>query len=145
MVQDEALERLAAFTKEHTSTVALVPPETAWSPIQATRESLQDKGIYRWPPHINLLYPFLPPPALAEAVSLLAPALEAIEEFDVTLDALGIFGGRARGVLYCHASSPVETERLCELQAALQGALPFCSEQRRQGVFSTARLNPNLD
>lgn len=102
-----------------------------------------DKGIYRWPPHFNLLYPFLPPADFAEAVSLLAPALEGIEDFEVTLDELGVFGGRARGILYCHASSPAETERLCELQAALQDALPFCSEQRRQGVFSAARRSPN--
>ena len=75
--------------------MALVPPEEQWPPIQQTRTSLQDKGIYRWPPHINLLYPFVPFDAFDEAASLLGAALEQVEPFDVTLDSLDVFGGRA--------------------------------------------------
>ena len=68
---------MTAAALRHTSTVALVPPEEAWPPLQATRAALRDGGLYRWPPHVNLLYPFLPPRHFEEAVRALAPALAA--------------------------------------------------------------------
>ena len=61
------LERLALSPKQHSSTVAIVPPEALWPPIQRARRALRDKGLYRWPPHINLLYPFLPTDDFAAA------------------------------------------------------------------------------
>ena len=70
---------LADHSKVYTSTVALVPPEEAWLAIQQARESLRDKGLYRWPPHINLLYPFVPEEHFAQAADALAPAAERCE------------------------------------------------------------------
>jgi len=122
--------------KLHTSTVALVPPEEAWSPIQQARECLRDKGLYRWPPHINLLYPFVPEGQFAAAADALAPAAAATPPFELTLDAFGVFGGRHRGVLYVCPGAPDELAALCELQAALQAAIPHCDDQQRGGVFS---------
>lgn len=130
------VQQLAQLPKQHTSTVALVPPEEAWPPIQATRIALRDKGMHRWPPHINLLYPFLPPSAFDEAVAVLAPAIAELAPFSVTLDSLDTFGGRARGVLYCHPSSEGQVGQLRELQAALQSAVPSCHEQQRGGTFT---------
>lgn len=39
-------------------------------------------------------------------------------------------------MLYAHPSAPAETEALRAIQSALQSALPSCSEQQRQGVFT---------
>eukprot|EP00965_Chrysotila_dentata_P084517 2790304-Pleurochrysis_carterae.AAC.2 len=111
--------------KAYTSTVALVPPEDAWPPLQvhafchtgmltlpeacfrmwrltapkslswpqAMRASLHDKGLYRWPPHINLLYPFLQHSFAECALNEFAPVLAQLSPFQITLDSLGIFGG----------------------------------------------------
>lgn len=122
--------------KQHSSTVALIPPEEVWPPIQAAREALRDKGLYRWPPHINLLYPFVSPDEFGAAIELLSPALATLAPPTITLDSLGCFGGRSRGVLYAYSSSVEETAALRELQAALQAALPTCHEQQRDGVFT---------
>ena len=122
--------------KLHTSTVALVPPEEVWLPIQQARESLRDKGLYRWPPHINLLYPFVPEEQFAAAADALAPAAAATSPFELTLDTFGVFGGRHRGVLYVCPGAPEELAALCELQAALQAAIPHCDDQQRGGVFT---------
>ena len=56
MTTDEKEKKLA---KTHSSTIALVPPDEAWETVQALRYTLEDKGVYRWPPHVNLLYPFV--------------------------------------------------------------------------------------
>ena len=120
----------------HTATVALVPPESAWAELQAARRSLKDKGLYRWPPHVNLLYPFVPPERFIEAVDALGPVLQAQRPFEVTLDRLGIFGGARRGVLYVTPSAREDVERLRQLQDAMQRALPECDHQQRDGVFT---------
>ena len=66
--------------------------------------------------------PFLPPQAFSEAVQLLAPAAASVKPFEVTLDALGVFGGKRRGVLYAYSSDPGQTRALIELQATLQAS-----------------------
>eukprot|EP00198_Chlamydomonas_reinhardtii_P000915 XP_001690250.1 predicted protein [Chlamydomonas reinhardtii] len=48
-----------SVAKVHTSSVAVVPPATVWRSIQSLR-CFADKSFVRWPPHINLLYPFHP-------------------------------------------------------------------------------------
>lgn len=49
----------AVGSQVHTSSVAVVPPATVWRSIQSLR-CFADKSFVRWPPHINLLYPFHP-------------------------------------------------------------------------------------
>ncbi|KAG2496511.1 hypothetical protein HYH03_005335 [Edaphochlamys debaryana] len=53
----------ASPPKVHTTTIAVVPPAHVWRSIQALR-CFRDKSFVRWPPHINLLYPFHPDDAL---------------------------------------------------------------------------------
>ena len=58
----------------HTTSLCIVPPDNspAWRAVQATRLEMRDAGIYRWPPHCNLIYPFAAKPRLA-AVDASAP------------------------------------------------------------------------
>ncbi len=72
-------------TKVYETTVAIIPPDEAWGTIQALRLQLRDSGLYRWPPHINLLYPFVPVKHFPEACSRLAESLQHIEPFELTL------------------------------------------------------------
>lgn len=51
----------AALPRVHASTVAMVPPDETWTPIQRARREVGDAGLLRWPPHCNLIYPFVPP------------------------------------------------------------------------------------
>lgn len=54
-----SIERRQKF---HHLTVCMVPPETSmytWEQLTRCRTELRDAGLYRWPPHANLLYPFL--------------------------------------------------------------------------------------
>ena len=48
--------------KYHHLSVCMVPPESSvkvWETITKCRIQFNDPGLYRWPPHANLLYPFI--------------------------------------------------------------------------------------
>ena len=47
------------FSASYSCTLAIVPPRRLWPAVQAIRREYH--SVYeRWPPHINLVYPFLP-------------------------------------------------------------------------------------
>jgi len=50
---------LADTEKVITSALVMVPPPGQWPQLQAFR-AMHDKSFLRWPPHLNLLYPFIP-------------------------------------------------------------------------------------
>ncbi|KAH7327859.1 hypothetical protein B0I35DRAFT_415915 [Stachybotrys elegans] len=55
----------------HDTALCLIPPEELWEPIDRIR-SLYDKAHGRWPPHVNLIYPFVEPETLSEAARILS-------------------------------------------------------------------------
>lgn len=86
----------------HTA-LAIVPPSAAtacWDQVQDTRRTLRDKGFYRWPPHVNLVYPFVESDRFEELAVLLTRELAVVEPFDVQLERFGTFGGGKKGVCY---------------------------------------------
>jgi len=112
--------------KAHTATVCVVPPPEnihVWREVSKIRSELKDPGYFRWPPHINLLYPFVELrkasknnnnnvdtldddtselTTLDEIVAQLVSATESIPPFSVQLSRFGTFGGKRRGVLWLH-------------------------------------------
>lgn len=48
----------------HKSALVLLPPSSIAKPIEALRRK-HDKHFDRWPPHINLIYPFLASPSVS--------------------------------------------------------------------------------
>jgi 2'-5' RNA ligase len=74
----------AAAGPAMTTALCVLPPETTWAPLQAVREA-HDKSHARWPPHINLVYPFVRPEALDDAVARVADAVAAVSPFGVLL------------------------------------------------------------
>jgi len=103
--------------KDYTFTICMVPPPSAadiWDKVTEARTELKDPGLFRWPPHVNILYPFVSTkpkktdgPALVDPDILhrLQAAAKQVEPFVVTLKDLGTFGGRKRGVLWLYPSS----------------------------------------
>lgn len=149
----------------HHFTVCMVPPEgndRAWEELTKARTELRDPGLFRWPPHANLLYPFIDPTqkvfdplnvvSSTETSSMdqdilekLRVACQQIEPFTVRLDRIGTFGGAKRGVLWMYPSSfrgersrsNDQTEPLIQLQACLQDEFPYCDTQQKvSGIFN---------
>ncbi|KAJ8606624.1 hypothetical protein CTAYLR_008380 [Chrysophaeum taylorii] len=86
----------------HTTSCAMIPPEDgeAWRQMQVVRESLRDAGLYRWPPHCNLIYPMVPAKRFDDVLPFLQEACKKVPPFRVRLAECGVFGGARRGVLW---------------------------------------------
>ena len=87
-------------TKVYETTVAIIPPDEYWGSIQALRLQLRDSGLYRWPPHINLLYPFIPVKYFPDACSRLLEAVREISPFDISLNELRLFKRKTSATLW---------------------------------------------
>jgi 2'-5' RNA ligase len=91
----------------HTA-LAIVPANhdvTCWHRLQEIRHRLQDKGFYRWPPHINLFYPFIDTCDFQTILPQIAHELKDCTPFEVELNQFGTFGGRDRGVCFLSPQS----------------------------------------
>ena len=51
--------------------------------VQAIREKY-DPAFQRWPPHINIAFPFVPPERFEEVAKELTTAFENFEAFEMT-------------------------------------------------------------
>jgi 2'-5' RNA ligase len=113
----------------HHSTIAIVPPSAAtdawiWDRCQGTRYKLRDRGYYRWPPHCNLIYPFIDPDSVGESLLALKEAAASIPPFRITLSSLDTFGGYNRGVLWLDpVVSDGKLSSIYDLQSSLTLAL----------------------
>ena len=81
---------MAKPKKVHTSALCWVPAIERQPPIQTLRLA-HDRQIDRWPPHVNVLYPFVPEAEFEAAAGRLAAALQPLPAFGVTLGRLERF------------------------------------------------------
>lgn len=120
--------------------IALLPPSSITPPIEAVR-SVHDKNFKRWPPHINLIYPFLASPLetsdsiaprLSQSIQArLEKATSAIRAFQISLDATlpGTFTHSKSSKTVWLEPSPAEQVK--QLQAALQAEFAECDSDQR--------------
>lgn len=125
-------------SKTHQTAVAVVPPQEVWVPIQAIRER-HDRQVRRWPPHVNLLYPFYPPERFDEAAPHLVAACARISPFTVMLAEFRFFRHSSRKATLWLVPEPKED--LVRLQAALQAACPDCDDLSRFAAGFTPHLS----
>lgn len=139
--------------KLSTLTICLVPPPTAqyvWELLTQARTQFKDPGLFRWPPHVNLLYPFVDMEIASDTdgltilnddiVGRLESAVQRIEPFSVTLDRFGTFGGSKHGVLWVYPSSTNALDRSEPVHCLYESLIhefPECS-------ISTRGFNPHM-
>ena len=129
----------ATAPKVHVTAACIVPPVALWAPVQAIRTT-HDRHCARWPPHVNLLYPFVPETELPAAAERLAHALQAVWPFEVRLDRLGHFRHPSGScTVYAAPDVPASTR---DLQRAMQAAFPAYDDLAKVG--SVAGFTPHM-
>lgn len=109
-----------------TTALALVPPAGLWEPLQALRREHDDR-ITRWPPHLNLLFGFVPEERFPAAIARLGAQLHELPRVELELSQVERFTLKRETVYY---ASPQPSQPLVELQGELNLLFPGCGEAR---------------
>lgn len=134
-VQDSTTEKGASSTQlavVNTSAVAFVPPSNIWSHIQETR-SRYDPSYIRWPPHINLVYGFIPDYTqnFSKAQAKFKAVLAKICPFPIRFTKVAVFEHSKASSTICLTTSASDAEKLKSLHALLQALYPNCNSQSK--------------
>ncbi|KAF8417589.1 hypothetical protein EV426DRAFT_721146 [Tirmania nivea] len=117
-VQDLELRSKAALSSYQTALAILLPPSSTYHRDISTLRSLYDRNSEIWPPHLNILYPFVPPASLPTAVDAIQKYLadrfhsEAVTPLSVKLDTAGIWKHKDHATIYLGSSLPGKLEVL---------------------------------
>lgn len=103
--------------------LALIPDGDAWPPIQELRRK-HDRQVQIWPPHMNVLYPFVPEESFEAVAHRLAQEMAKLGPVRVRFRSMGHFGGTVYLRPECDADPG-----LARLHQACAAALPGLTQK----------------
>jgi 2'-5' RNA ligase len=130
----------------HHWTVCVVPPPSStssskevWEAITEARTRLKDPGLYRWPPHVNLLYPFVDCYRRNEGVTKGGSANNGTEEEEEVDGAPKKGGDSSLDSPSSNSCALVRRDVLDKVRCACAKIEPFTVQLRRLGTFGSSK------
>ncbi|KAI0817394.1 hypothetical protein GGR55DRAFT_16767 [Xylaria sp. FL0064] len=108
----------------HDTALCVIPPKRLWPLFNGLR-SLYDKAYEKWPPHINLVYPYVRVEDLSGASEMIASTVSqmSLEPVKIRLNATDVFAHRHDNTLFIYDSDKGRTERVHDLRKTVLRAL----------------------
>ncbi|KAM3436202.1 hypothetical protein NHJ13734_005191 [Beauveria thailandica] len=100
-----------SYASSHDTALCIIPPRCHWPAINKLR-SFNDKAYAKWPPHINLVYPFVHPSAVQDAAATLVQldSLSSLLARRVCLSDAGVFVHGKHRTLYLKPDATTATD-----------------------------------
>ncbi len=105
--------------------LAFVPPASVWPAVQALRTE-HDPSVDRWPPHVNVLFGFVPESALDAALPLVATAARETGAFRAVLAGARAFEHERDATVWLDPAAE-DARPWARLREALARRFPKCS------------------
>ena len=97
-----------------TTALTLIVPESCWDKINAIRKE-HDAAYYRWVPHINLNFPFVPVELFPAYHEKLQAALMGFGTIDLHFDKIGFFNQKGTATVNLQLSDDKDLQRLFKI------------------------------
>ncbi|KAI1298958.1 hypothetical protein F5Y03DRAFT_366950 [Xylaria venustula] len=108
----------------HDTALCVIPPKQLW-PLFNDLRSLYDKAYEKWPPHINLVYPYVRIENLSRASDLVASVAsqKSTGAIKIRLNAADVFCHKHDNTIFIYDDDKERTATLQDLRQALLKAL----------------------
>ncbi|KAI0537584.1 hypothetical protein GGR58DRAFT_342088 [Xylaria digitata] len=147
MATEEASPQLGVVPIDsHDTALCIIPPKRFW-PLFNRLRSLYDKSYEKWPPHINLVYPYVQVENLSKASELVALAASrmSLDTVKIRLDATDVFSHRHDNTIFIYDNDEERTSRLQDLRETVLGALGHTSATIRYRMHMTIGQSQDLN